>query len=61
MDNELGLISVNFLMLVAATHPPSPATWQAAVHVFLEQFVQSLWELAGAKRTQSSMYQGFVL
>lgn len=36
-----------------AAPPPNPAMWQAAVHVFLEQFAHSMWEPGWAKRTLS--------
>lgn len=44
------------LRTVAATHLPSPATWQAAVRVFLEQLVHSLQKPGWVKRTLSSKY-----
>ena len=51
---------VNFgqaLSTVAATHLPSPAMWQAAVHVFLEQLAHILQELQWAPILLSSKYK----
>lgn len=53
-------MSISALSTIEATHPRSSFMGQAAVHMFLEQLVYSLYESEWTKRTMSSKYQGSV-
>ena len=54
LDHKLPSISA--LSVVAATHQPPTATWQATVYMFLEQIAHSMWEQGWVKKTLSSKY-----